>query len=134
MNALLGRLLDTLRKLLGALSVAYALVFFLGALSHAGIALGPLREPVIVPAVVAETLCGAALLAGAYGALAGRRWAWDGIVYTHAGALAGVLLGILALAFGAGETTTLNTWYHRVMAALLAAGLVGALYVSRVRR
>jgi hypothetical protein len=126
--------MDALRRTLGALSAAYALVFFLGALSHAGIAFGAVREPVIVPAVVAETLCGAVLLAGAYGALAGRRWAWDGIVYTHAGALAGVLTGILALAFGAGETTTLNTWYHRVMAALLAGGLAGALYVSRARR
>ena len=126
--------MDALRRTLGALSAAYALVFFLGALSHAGIAFGAVREPVIVPAVVAETLCGAVLLAGAYGALAGRRWAWDGIVYTHAGALAGVLAGILALAFGAGETTTLNTWYHRVMAALLAGGLAGALYVSRARR
>jgi hypothetical protein len=126
--------MDALRKALGALSAAYALIFFCAGLLHTGLALGPLHEPVIVPAAVVETFCGAVLLIGARGALTGRPWAWDGLIYTHAGALAGVLMGILALAFGAAETTTLNTWYHRTMATLLIAGLAGALYTSRPRR
>ena len=123
--------MDALRKALGALSAAYALIFFCAALLHTGLTLGPLREPVIVPATIVETLCGAVLLIGARGALTGRPWAWDGLVYTHAVALAGVLMGVLALAFGAAETTALNTWYHRTMAALLIAGLAAALYAPR---
>ncbi|WP_219467188.1 hypothetical protein [Nonomuraea rhizosphaerae] len=126
--------MDALRKALGALSAAYALVFFCGALLHAGLALGPLREPVIVPATVVETLCGAALAVGAYGALRPTPWAWDAVVYTHAGALAGVLMGVLAQALGPGEETALNLWYHQTMVVLLLSGLAAALYVSRVRR
>ncbi|WP_043634437.1 hypothetical protein [Nonomuraea candida] len=127
--------MDALRRALGGLSLLYALVFLVFGLLHAGIALGPVSQPVIVPAAIAETLCASAVLAGAYGALAGRAWAWDGLVYGHAAALGGVLLGILALAFGDGaEETPLLTWYHGTMAVALAAGLSGAFYVSRVRR
>jgi hypothetical protein len=126
--------MDVLRTALGVASLAYGLIFSLAALLHAGIVLGPVAEPVIVPAVIVETICGAAMLAGGHGALAGRAWGWNGLIYAHAVALAGVLLGILALALGGGEATTLNTWYHRMMAALLALGLGGAFYVSRVRR
>lgn len=126
--------MDALRKALGALSLAYALIFFGAALVHAGLPIGPLDEPSIGPAVVVEILCGAGLLAGGYGALSPRRWAWDGLIYTHAGALAGVLLGILALALGPGQATATTAWFHDTMAILLAAGLAGAFYVSRVRR
>ncbi|MFI6594660.1 hypothetical protein ACIBHX_00335 [Nonomuraea sp. NPDC050536] len=122
--------MDALRKALRALSVFYAVVFFTFALLHAGITLGQLREPVIIPAVVAETLCGLALLGGAYRS----RASWDPLLYSHAFALAGVLLGVLSLGLGAAPATALDTWYHRVMAALLGLGLSGALYVSRVRR
>ncbi|MFI7448426.1 hypothetical protein ACIBQX_13090 [Nonomuraea sp. NPDC049714] len=126
--------MDVLRRALGVASLAYGLIFSLAALLHAGFAFGPVAEPVIVPAVIVETICAVATLAGGYGALAGRARAWDGLIYAHAVALAGVLLGILALALGGGEATVLNTWYHRSMATLLALGLGGAFYVSRVRR
>ena len=125
--------MDALRRALGGLSLLYALIFALFALSHAGIAFGSMNEPVIVPAAIVETLCVPTMLIGGYGALAGRTWAWDGLIYTHAAALAGVVLGILALAFGAAEATTLLGWYHSAMAAVLAAGLAGSFYVSRVR-
>ncbi|GAA3652467.1 hypothetical protein GCM10022224_014210 [Nonomuraea antimicrobica] len=126
--------MNALRGALGGLSLLYALVFLTFGLLHAGIGVGPLREPVIVPAAVVETLCAGAMLAGAYGALSGRRWAWDGLIYAHACALGGVLLGILALAFGPVAGTALLTWYHSAMAVVLTAGLTGAFYVSRVRR
>jgi hypothetical protein len=126
--------MDALRKALGWLSLTYALVFCAAALLHAGVALGALRQPVIVPAVFVETSCCAAMLAGARGALGGRPWAWDGLLYTHAAALAGVLLGILAVALRpAGLATPLLTWYHGTIAAFLSAGLAAAFYVSRVR-
>ncbi|MFB4281340.1 hypothetical protein ACBJ59_39045 [Nonomuraea sp. MTCD27] len=128
--------MDALRRALGGLLALYALIFLSFALLHAGIAFGPVREPVIVPAAVVESLCAVATAAGAYGALAGRAWAWDGVIYAHAAALGGVLMGILALAFGdgGGAASALLNWYHSTMAVVLAAGLIGAFYVSRVRR
>ncbi|MBF8187754.1 hypothetical protein ITP53_18845 [Nonomuraea sp. K274] len=126
--------MDALRRALGLLSLLYVLIFLFFGLLHAGITLGPMREPVIVPAAIVETLCGAALLAGAYGALTGRTWVWDGLIYGHAAALGGVVLGIVALALGPGTATALLVWYHSSMAAALAAGLAGSFYVSRVRR
>ncbi|TDC99809.1 hypothetical protein E1292_30505 [Nonomuraea deserti] len=126
--------MDALRKALGWLSACYALVFLSFALPHWGVVPGLMGEPVIIPAAVVETLCVAAMLAGARGALAGRSWAWNGLVYSHAAALGGVVLGILALALSGGADTALLTWYHGSMAAMLAAGLAGAFYVSSVRR
>ncbi|MEO3872954.1 hypothetical protein ABGB18_29415 [Nonomuraea sp. B12E4] len=126
--------MDALRRALGLLSVVYLLAFVCFGLSHAGVALGPLRQPVIVPAVIVELLCAAAMLTGAVGALTGRAWGWDGLIYTHAGALAGVLLGIMAVAFRGDGESALLSWYHGTIATLLAAGLAGAFYVSRVRR
>ncbi|MEV0619052.1 hypothetical protein AB0I81_37445 [Nonomuraea sp. NPDC050404] len=126
--------MDAIRRTLGWLLLLYALVFLLFGLLHAGIAIGPLSEPVIVPAAIVEPLCAVAALAGSYGALRDRTWAWDGLVYSHAAALGGVLLGILALAFGDdSDATALLTWYHNAMAVALTAGLSGAFYVSRVR-
>ncbi|MED7930951.1 hypothetical protein SMD20_42485 [Nonomuraea sp. LP-02] len=127
--------MDTIRRALGRLSLLYALIFLAAALLHAGAGPGALRRPPIPPAVIVETLCCAAMLTGAYGALKPRPWAWDGLVYTHAAALGGVLLGVLASAFAPGaQAGTLLVWYHGTVATLLAAGLGAAFYVSRVRR
>lgn len=126
--------MDALRRALGGLLLLHALIFLLFALLHAGLPLGPVREPVIVPATIVETLCAAAMLTGAYGALSGRAWAWDGLIYTQSAALGGVMLGILSLAFGPAVATGLLTWYHSAMALALAAGLTGSFYLSRVRR
>ncbi|WP_327590141.1 hypothetical protein OHA25_26305 [Nonomuraea sp. NBC_00507] len=126
--------MDALRKALGGLSLLYALVFFAAMLLHSGVALGPLTQPVIIPASIVETVCSLAMLAGSYGALSGREWAWDGLIYTHAAALGGVLMGMLAIAMKPGaEATTLLLWYHGTIAAALAGGLGAAFYVSRVR-
>ncbi|MER7366522.1 hypothetical protein ACI2LC_00190 [Nonomuraea wenchangensis] len=127
--------MDTIRRALGRLSLLYALIFLVAALLHAGAGPGPLRRPPVPPAVVTEALCCAAMLVGAYGALRPRPWAWDGLIYTHAAALGGVLLGVLATALVPGvQADTLLVVYHGTVAALLAAGLGAAFYVSRVRR
>ncbi|MEU4575907.1 hypothetical protein ACBI99_07880 [Nonomuraea sp. ATR24] len=126
--------MDVLRTALGAACLVYGVVFAVAALLHAGIAVVPLSQPVIVPAAIVETACACALAVAGYGALARRPWAWDGIVYAHAAALSGVLLGILAVAFGATDPDPLLDWYHRSVAVLLGIGLGGAFYVSRVRR
>ena len=111
----------------GILSALYALTFFVGALLHLGwrIPLGfaVLAEPRILPAAVVEGLCGLALAAAAIALFANSGRAWTAAFAAHAIALGGVLLGVTALALGAGPGTNLNTTYHRVMLVALVAVL-----------
>ncbi|MGH8908412.1 MAG: hypothetical protein ACRD0K_18365 [Egibacteraceae bacterium] len=111
----------------GALAALYAVSFFLGALLHAGVRIplgfAVLAEPLIVPAVIVESLCGLALAIGAYAALTRQTWAWLAVFAAHAFALAGVLLGISAIAAGRGPHTVLNDTYHAVMVVLLVTGM-----------
>jgi hypothetical protein len=121
---------------IGILSAVYAATFFLGALLHLGVRV-PLGftvvdEPGILPATIVEGLCGTALAVAALAVFARRNGAWAVATAAHAFALGGVLLGITALAVGAGPSTALNTIYHRVMVVALVAVL--ALLLSRVGR
>src|SRR5215210_3400084 len=113
---------------LGALSVILAATFLFGALLHLGVRVplgfAVLAEPRIIPATIVEGLCGLALSVAAFAALARRGWARPAAIAAHAFALGGVLLGVAALAVGAGPSTELNTVYHRVMLVALAAVLV----------
>jgi len=112
------------RNVLEIIMASNAALFFFGAIQHAGVALGPFHEPRIVPASIVETLCGLSLLVGVTTifrrSLASRRAA----VVSNLVALGGVLLGIAALAVGAGPRTASNDIYHSVMLALIAAGLL----------
>jgi hypothetical protein len=118
----------TLATTVGTLAVLYAVTFFLGALLHLGLRIplgfAVLAEPRIIPATIVEGLCGLGLAIGAYAVLTGRGWAWSAVTGAHAFALGGVLLGITALALGAGPSTELNTVYHRVMLVALVAGMI----------
>ena len=111
----------------GILSAVYAVTFFIGALLHLGwrIPLGftVLSEPRILPATVVEGLCGLALAVAASAVLTRMSWAWTAAFAAHTFALGGVLLGITALAIGAGPSTELNTIYHRVMVVAIVAVL-----------
>ena len=112
---------------IGILSAVYAATFFLGALLHLGVRV-PLGftvvyEPGILPATIVEGLCGTALAVAAFAVLARGNGAWTVALAAHAFALGGVLLGIVALAVGAGPSTELNTIYHRVMVVALVAVL-----------
>ena len=49
---------------------------------------------------------------------------WRTALITNLVALAGVLLGIIALAAGAGPRTASNDLYHRIMLILIGASLV----------
>ncbi|MGH8929867.1 MAG: hypothetical protein ACRDZO_04315 [Egibacteraceae bacterium] len=110
---------------IGVLAAVYSATFFIGALLHAGVRIplgfAVLAEPVIVPAVIVESLCGAGLATAAYAVLARKAWAWPFTLGAHAFALGGVLLGIAAIAAGRGPSTVLNDTYHRVMVILLVA-------------
>jgi len=111
----------------GVLSAIYAATFFFGALLHLGVRIplgfAVLAEPTILPAAIVESLCGLALLFGAFAVLTRTNWAWTAAFGAHAFALGGVLLGVTALALGAGPSTDLNTIYHRVMLVALVAVL-----------
>ena len=91
-----------------------------------------LREPRILPATIVEGLCAVALAVAAFAVLARASRAWTVALAAHAFALGGVLLGITALAVGAGPSTELNTIYHRVM--VLGLVTVLALLVSSAGR
>jgi uncharacterized membrane protein YfcA len=82
-----------------------------------------LAEPQIIDATIVEGLCGLFLVISAYAVFTRKRWAWPAAIATHAFAVAGVLLGIGALAAGLGPTTELNYVYHRVILVVLVAGL-----------
>jgi hypothetical protein len=105
------------------LMVGEALTFLLAALVHLGIPLG-LSEPRIIPAAIVEGLCGLFLAGSTYAVVARTRLAWGAALAAHLFAVAGVLLGITALALGASPSTEANTLYHRVILAVLIVVLV----------
>ena len=121
-----------MKTLAALLMIANAALFFFGAVQHAGIALGPFHEPVIVPAAIVETICGLFLLGGGIVHFGNSRMRWRAAMVGNLVALAGVLLGMVALAVGAGPRTASNDLYHRIMLALIAASIL-ILFFSRSR-
>lgn len=113
-----------MRTALGLVMISNATLFFFGAVQHAGISLGRIHEPKIIPAAIVETICGLFLLWGSI-AIAGQFSAsWKIALIGNLVALAGVLLGMAALAAGRGPRTASNDLYHRIMLVLIAAGLI----------
>jgi len=112
-----------MRTFLGLLMIANAGLFFFGALQHAGVPIGQFHEPRILPATVVETTCAAFLVWGGVGVLANTHARWRNSLIANLVALAGVLLGMVALAAGRGPRTTSNDLYHRIMLIVIAASL-----------
>src|SRR5438093_1021731 len=92
--------------------VTAAVTFLLAAALHLGLHLAAIAEPRIVPAAVVETLCALCLAVAALGVFAHATWAWSAALTAHLVSIAGVVLGIVALAAGLGPTTELNVVYH----------------------
>lgn len=113
-----------MRQMLTVLMLGNAALFVFGALQHAGVAIGPLREPVIIPASIVELLCAVALIWGGVAVWTGSPKAWRATLIGNVVAIAGVAIGMVALAAGAGPRTASNDLYHRIMLALAAASLV----------
>ncbi len=113
-----------MKPLLTALMLGNAALFVFGALQHAGVAIGSLHEPVIVPASVVEVLCALALSWGAGAVLKQSLKAWRAAFIGNLVAIIGVVIGMVALALGAGPRTASNDLYHRIMLALATASLV----------
>ncbi len=118
----------TAGTVLGTVMLIAALTFWTGALLHLGtpIPLGftVITEPRIIPATIGEGLCGLALAVGAYGVLNSRSWAWPAAVVAHIFSIAGVLLGITALAGRSEARTELNTFYHGTILTVLVIVLI----------
>jgi hypothetical protein len=110
---------------ISVLMVGEAMTFLLAALLHLRISL-PLgfSEPRILPAAIMEGLCGLLLAVSAYAVFARPRLAWGAALAAHLVAVAGVLLGITALALGLGPSTEADTIYHRVILGALVVVLV----------
>jgi len=110
----------TVVTVIGVLMVLEAITFLLAALLHLGIQF-PLgfSAPQMIPAAIVEGLCGIFLAVGGYAVFVRKSWAWQGAVAAHVFAVAGVLLGITALALGAGPSTQVNTIYHRTILVVL---------------
>jgi hypothetical protein len=111
--------------------IANAALFVFGAVQHAGVPLGPFREPRIIPAAIVEGLCAAALVWGALAIFERGRNAWRAGLIANLVALGGVLLGIAALAAGAGPRTASNDLYHRIMLGLIGTALLLLFVQSR---
>src|SRR6266487_1013922 len=92
----------TVVTVISVLIVLETITFLLAALLHLGVQL-PLgfTEPPIIPAAIVEGLCGLFLALSAYAVFTRRTWAWSIATAAHVFAVAGVLLGITALALGA---------------------------------
>jgi hypothetical protein len=88
---------NTVITVMSVLIVAETITFLLATLVHLGIPV-PLgfTQPQIIPAAIAEGLCGIFLAVSAYAIFTYKTWAWRVALAAHIFAVAGVLLGILA--------------------------------------
>jgi len=86
--------------------------------------IGPLHEPVIVPASIVEIICALALVWGAVAVLRQSPKAWRAALLGNLVAILGGAIGMVSLAVGAGPRTASNDLYHRIMLALAAASLL----------
>jgi hypothetical protein len=110
-----------MKTLAGLLMIANAAIFFFGGGKHPGTTVGRFHEPLIIPAAIVEAVCGLCLLWGAITLFRSSRTRWRLALITNLIALGGVLLGIAALAVGAGPRTASNDLYHRMMLILIGA-------------
>lgn len=116
------------RKAIVGVLLVEAVSLLIGAVVHLGVRIPVgimvLTEPRIIPATIVEGFCGLVLLGAVYAVLTRKPWSWRAIVTAQAIALGGVVLGIVALAFGEGPNTASNALYHRTMLVLLVGGLL----------
>jgi hypothetical protein len=119
-----------MRILLGCVMISNALLFFFGAVQHAGVSIGYFHEPRIIPAAIVESLCGLSLVWGIAAVFGHSPVAWRTAIVANLVPLGGVLLGMAALAAGRGPRTASNDMYHHIMLALIATALL-LIFVAR---
>ena len=112
------------RKILLIVTIIEAVTFFIAAALHYGLKISVLEEPKIVPARIVETLCGIFLTIAAFAIGRHAKKARGIATAAHIFSIAGVLLGMGALAMGRGPTTELNYYYHRTILVVLIIMLI----------
>jgi hypothetical protein len=109
-------------------TVVGGLLFLLWASFHLGVELPlgfmTLSEPFSSPAAFVESLCGLALLLGAFAFFTRQRWAWRALFNGHLFAFGGVMLGMFALALVPGPRSLSNDIYHNFALIMLVTNLV----------
>jgi hypothetical protein len=122
-------------SILPAVIAVEAGTFLLAAVLHVGITIPILsrllKEPPILHAAIVESLCGALLLASLAATIKQVLLARRLTLTAHLVAIAGVILGIEALAHRLGPSTTLNFIYHRTIFVLLITVFVAVLVSPR---
>src|SRR5215467_4440076 len=113
-----------MKTLLASLMFANAALFLFGAIQHIGVSLGRFHEPRIIPAAIVETVCAISLVLGAAIVSNRPQLSAGAPLISNLIALAGVLLGMAALAAGRGPRTASNDLYHHIMLVLIAASMV----------
>jgi hypothetical protein len=101
-----------------------AVLFAFGAVQHVGVEIGQFHEPVIIPAAIVETVSALSLSWGLWALLRDSPAVWRIALTGNLIALAGVLLGIVALAHGRGPRTLSNDNLHRAMLTLIGLSLL----------
>jgi hypothetical protein len=119
-----------MRILLGCVMISNALLFFFGAVQHAGVNMGYFHEPRIIPAAIVESLCGLSLVWGIAAVFGHSPVEWRAAIIANLIPLGGVLLGMAALAAGRGPRTASNDMYHHIMLALIVMALL-LIFVAR---
>jgi hypothetical protein len=119
-----------MRVVLGWLMALNMALFIFGAVQHVGVEIGRFSEPVIVPAAIVESICALSLFSGLWAVFRESPALWRTAIIGNLVALAGVLLGIVALAAGRGPRTVSNDNLHRAMLTLIGLSFV-ALFVAR---
>src|SRR5437868_15406351 len=98
--------MSDVRPLLGVFVMLEALSFLLGALLHAGIEIpigGGMYLEQVVPATVVESACALVLAVAAVALLTRNGRAWEATFAAHLIAIAGTILGIVAITADRGE-------------------------------
>jgi len=119
--------LSDLRSLLGLFVLLEALGFLFGALLHAGIEIpigGGMYLEQVVPATIVESVCALVLAVGAVALISHHRLAFEATLVAHLIAIAGTILGIVAITAGRGEHNLPNDIFHRVVLVAMVAVVV----------
>jgi hypothetical protein len=113
---------DGARTIIGIFVVFAALTFIIAALTHLQLTLSlGFAEPKIIPAAIVEGLCALFFINSAYSIFSKKTSAWKATFFAHAFAIAGIILGMISLAVGAGPRTKTNDLYHSIMLLLIIA-------------
>ena len=119
--------ISDLRPVLGVFVLLEALAFLLGALLHAGVEIpigGGMYLEHVVPATIVESVCSLVLAVGAVALITRNRRAWEATLSAHVIAIAGTILGIVAITAGRGEHNLPNDIFHRIVLVAMVAVLV----------